>query len=147
MSSTDAKKLVDKLTVWVKGQGGKQQERRAPWSWVAGLAVAAVAMLAVGFMYWRAWRQGKELAKLKHERDVTKQTAARAELADRVTIREEEANKLLEEVVEADRRIVEIDRNLRETADAKTRTDEDIDALKNWRDVDRYLSGDGDSGG
>jgi septal ring factor EnvC (AmiA/AmiB activator) len=147
MSTADAKKLGNKLTEWVKGQGGKQQKRGKPWSWIAGLVVAAIAMLTIGIMYWRAWRQGKELAKLKHERDVAEQNKARAEVEDRVARNEEEAKKLLEEAAAADKRAAAIDAKLKEAADAKTKTDEDIDALKNWRDVDRYLSGGSDDNG
>lgn len=136
--------LVDKLTGWVKGQGPKQEKRSTSWGWTTSLAVGAVAMLAVGFMYWRSWKQGRRLAKLEHERDLTEQTKAKAALAAETaaTNKKIQLNEL--EAIRAKNRIKRLDEDLGKITDETIETREKIDMLKNWRDVDRYLDGNDD---
>lgn len=141
------KQMLDRLADWVKNQGSKQQDRPQPWSWVTGLLVAAIAMLAIGFFYWRSWRQGKKIAKLLHEKDVQEQEAAKAKVDRSVRETNIEAARRRKRASEAYLRAQELDRKVKEASDHRTKTAEEIDALKNWRDVDRYLSGGGDGEG
>lgn len=136
----DITNSLDKITGWVKGQGEKQQDRKAPWNWITGLIVGVVALVAVGLMYWRSWKQGRELAKLKHERDVNEQERERAEVTKAMAINQKKIHTHSIEVQKAKNRIREIDEFIDEEEDKKAETCEKINALKNWRDLDRYLS-------
>jgi hypothetical protein len=147
MSANPEKLMLDKLADWVKGQGEPQQERARPVSWVTGLVIAAIAMMAIAFFYWRSWRQGKKLAKLLHEKDVLEQKAIQAEIDSKIKKTNIEAARRRRAASEAWVKAKELDEQIRAATERKTRTTEEIDALKNWRDVDRYLDGDGDGGG
>lgn len=141
----DAKKTLDKLTGWVKGQGEKQQKRKAPWAWVTTLVVGAVALFAVGFMYWRSWKQGRELAKLKHKRDVAEQEKKRTSVSEAIAVTDKKIRTHSLEAERAKKRVDELDKDLGKITNESNETREKIDALKNWRDVDRYLGGDNGS--
>ena len=145
---SDAKGTLDKLTSWVKGQGEKQQNRKAPWAWVTTLIVGAVALLAVGFMYYRSWKQGRELAKLKHERDVREEEAVQAKVAEGMAVTDRQIAEHKVEVRRTESRLERLDQELEKITNEATATRFVIDALKNWDDVDRYLSsGSDDSDG
>ncbi len=144
---SDAKGTLDKLTGWVKGQGKKQQSRKAPWAWITTLLVGAVALFAVGFMYWRSWKQGRALAKLKHERDVVEQNKARAEVTDAMAVNEKKIRTHSLEIERSKHRIKRLDVDLGKITDETIETHEKIDLLKNWRDVDRYLDDNNDDSG
>ncbi len=133
------KVMLNQLESWVKSQGEKQQKRGKSWSWVSGLLVAAIAMLAIGFAYFRAWKQGRELAKLKHEKDVAKQELEVKKVTDLVTEREKTQAKKWVVIREAEDKIVAIDAALKVLDEKKAETHATIDAMRNWDDVDRYL--------
>ena len=140
---TDLEKAQDtlsKVTEWVSNQGKAQTERSSPASWVMGLLVAAVAMIGLGIAYWRARKQGKEIAKLKHEKDVAARDKEQADLAHKITKSSVRAAKLRAKGRRAEITIEEVDRKLKEIEENATSTRSQIDALKNWDDVDRYLS-------
>ena len=139
----ESQETLDKIVNWVKSQGEQQTDREKPWKWITGFVVAAVAMFGIGLAYWRARKQGKELAKLKHEKDVTEREIELGKLANQVARSQARTAILRERGKRAEERITEIDENLKEKMNATTRITQNIHALKNWDDVDRYLSGGG----
>ena len=143
----EARALLDRLSDWVKTQGQQQTDRAAPWAWVTGLIIAAIAMLAVGFMYWRSWRQGRELAEALHERDLARENAVKTELDSRQTATNAEVSRRRAAAVEAAFRALEANRAVKQVAARVVKTRENIHALQNWRDIDRYLAERGNGGG
>ena len=99
-------------------------------------------MLAIGFFYFRAWQKGKELAKLKHERDVAKQELERKKVDDVITEREKTQALKWVRVREAEDKLKAIDVALKVVEDRKAKTDAEIDDLRDWNDVDRFLNRD-----
>lgn len=137
----EMKTVLDQLATWVKDQGTAQKERSGAGGWLAGLGVAVVALIGIALLYWRDWNKGKELAKLQHEKDVALQEAKRAEALSRI---KENENKIEELHARSDfykARIVDIDKQIKTVDAVKAGAINDIDHLKNWRDVDRYLGG------
>ena len=134
------KAMMTQLESWVKSQGEKQPKRSKSWSWISGLLIAAIAMLAMGFAYFRAWKQGRELAKLKHEKDVAKQELERKKVSDLVTEREKAQAAKWVTIREAEDKVTAIDVALKVLDEKKVRTHETIKALRDWDDVDRYLN-------
>jgi hypothetical protein len=141
-----AKTIVDKLSGWIKGQGDKQSKRKSPWKWVTGLLVGAVALFTIGFMYWRAWKQGRELAKLKHQRDVADEEKKQAKITEAMAANDAKASLHSLEAKKAELKVEKIDMELRNIEHDKRITNSEIGNLKNWRDIDGYLS-DSDSPG
>lgn len=137
--------FVDRLAGWVQAKGQQDKAERdeggSGVGWIVGLVVSAVAMAAIGFLAWRNWKQGKQLAKLLHERDVRQQEAYREQSMAEMTAHEKQAQKLLRAAREAEREVARIKDEIQEVRDAQDARNREIDALRNWRDVDRYLAG------
>lgn len=129
---------------WVVGQKGKQKKRGVPWKWIAGFGVAIVSLIALAGLSFILWRKGREIAKLKHERDITKQNEKRAIAQAQIEENNKKIDKLRAKASDLNVRISEIDIKLEEVKKSATIAEEKIHALKNWEDVDRLLSGDSD---
>jgi len=144
MPDKDAPKgTLDSVNKWVKDQGKKQESRSTPMAWVTSLIVGAVALLAVGFMYWRSWKQGRELAKLKHEKDVAVQGEIRAKAQSALDENNKAAAVHSLSVQKSKQLVEKLEGDLKAIEARKVKTDAEINALKSWDDVDRYLeSGD-----
>lgn len=133
-------KIKNMLLGWVKGQSETQQDRKGPWAWIAGLVVTLVSMAGLAFMAYREWKQGKEIAKLKHERDVAEEVKHRGEMAKQVTKNEVRAAVLRKKGRDAEEKIKELDEQLKGLEENATKNNQEIDALRNWRDVDLWLA-------
>ncbi len=136
----DLHKYKGKLLNWVKGQGSKQKERSGPWKLISGLFVSAIAMAGLAFMYYRSWRQGKEIAKLKHERDVANQKKRSAALEFKVTTNKLKEAALRKKRLEASQREKKLNKVLKGLEKNETKNRNEIANLQNWRDIDSFLS-------
>lgn len=120
------KGIVDKNRHPTKG-GGK--------SWLGTLVIIAVVLVGVAVWSWIAWRQGRELAKLRHEKNkaqITKETAlvkTRVAENDAVVIQQQQifddAEKTLQ-AIEADIKA----EGKQYAADMRA-----IDSIRSWRDA------------
>lgn len=133
--------LIDKLITWVKGQSTQQPARSGVSGWVVGGLVAVVAFLGVALLYYRSWKQGAEMAKLQHEKDVRSEEIKQAAVTIAVTKNEAEVVKHRAVIVEALKKLDSIDTQMQAVDDKKARTIDEIGNLKSWRDVDHFTSG------
>jgi septal ring factor EnvC (AmiA/AmiB activator) len=133
--------FVEKLATWVKSQGYLQKERAGTRGWLVGLGIATVAFLGIAALLWRQRMAGAALAKLQHERDVAAQEAKRAEAQVHIRENERKIEELQAKANDARARIVDIDAKITQVDHQRSKAIDDIDDLKNWRDVDRYLGG------
>ena len=140
MPMTDIVTLANGLRDWIKNQGKANSNRDGLWKWLSGLMVSAIAMLTIGMMYWRARKQGKQLAKLLHERDLAEEIVNRGKVLDFVSRNEIEAEKRRATTKEAKIVIDEIDKTIMEIKNNATKTKTDIQNLKNWRDFDNFVT-------
>jgi len=136
----ETKKTLDKVVDWIKSNKETHGGSKSPWSLVVGLMTAAVALLATGFMYYRAWKQGKVIAKLKHEKDLAEQVKLTGEVARQVSKNKVQAAILRKKGKLAEEKIKELDTQLKELDDVRTKTTNDIKAINSWSDVDSFLS-------
>lgn len=115
------------------------KESTGPKKWVLALVGVALSGLLIASLYFILRRKGKELAKLKHDRDLAAAKAESLELAAKTSKNTAIASKLLDN---ADRLRQEI-QGLHEQMDVleseRKETHEKIDALRTWDDLDRYL--------
>lgn len=133
-------KIKNTLVGLVSEQSEKQEDRRGSWGWITGLAVTVVAIIGAAFVAYRSWKQGKELAKLKHEKDVAEAEKHRGEVASMVTSSEVRAAVWRKKGSEAEERLKKIDENLKGLEKDATRTQQELEALKNWRDLDQWAA-------
>ncbi len=136
----DAEKLVSYLVDWVKAQSSAQEGRKAPWSWVVSLITGLVALSIVGFVYYRSWRQGKELAKLQHDKDVNEQLRLRGENARALATNKVQRAVLKKKGQEAAAKVKELDLQIKDLENAKNETIKDIEELNSWSGVDKLLA-------
>ena len=102
--------------------------------------VTVVALLVIAFFYFRAWRYGKKLAKLLHERDVAEQEKEREKVIVVIDENSRQAEEKMKRVAELDKNLEDLESKIDELEKNRTMTNEKIADLKNWDDIDRYLA-------
>lgn len=125
-------KLLDIFRALKKGEDGKRRK-----GVFIGLALS-VAMIIIGLLSFRAWKNGKKMAKLLHEKAVAEekevQAAANALIAD-----SEEKKKAAAKQVELLRqKILKINEALKETESIYEQSKETITEIKTWEEFDRF---------
>jgi len=115
--------------------GNKEPTKGGGKSWVSTLVIIAVVLVGVAVWSWISWKNGRELAKLRHEKNKAKILAEKAEvdllvekgneaIAAKIKIVDAAEEKL--RVVEADILAVEAHYE----ADMRA-----IDSIRSWRDA------------
>lgn len=117
-------------------QGKKTSGKKG---WIAGVAAGILTLVALGLLFWKLFQNGRKHARVEHERDMLvekeKQARVDAEVSDNIEEIERlkiEANNALAEATEKRKELLEI------RAENRT-TDEVINSLKTWEDIDKYL--------
>jgi uncharacterized protein HemX len=146
MPEDKLEKVIDAVEKAVKDKSPKKEKKSTPWGWLTGIFVAAIGMILIAGLSWWLSRKGRELAKLKHERDVREAQAH----VDKINAHiEKNADKTNQLVLRAAKKKIEaeiIDRDVKELEKAEKAIKDQIDAIKDWDGVDRFLAGDsGDS--
>ena len=107
--------------------------------WIFGLIAAILSIVAVAVVYYQLWRRGKEVAKLKHERDLLRekeqQHVVDSQIATNTMLRIE-AMQAAQRAQEEQAVITEQIDSLREEAVEQRSI---IDSLTTWEDVDKYI--------
>lgn len=130
---------TEELPIEVTEAAEKITDAKKSGKLVAILVAAAMSLIAILVLFFMLRRQGRELAKLKHEKNVNeervKQAEANAEIAENQASFEtsiEDARQAEATVVDLEDKIVVLQQSL---ADKK----EAIQALSTWEDVSKYL--------
>lgn len=118
-----------------KGKGGKQR------GLIIGGIAAAVAFLIIGLLSWRAFRQGKKLAKLMHEKAVQEELAEQAKANEKIAESEARRLEAVKKVEEIRKKIAGIDEAMKEAESIRDQSKETIDEIKTWDDLDAHLRG------
>jgi DNA repair exonuclease SbcCD ATPase subunit len=139
-TKTEAQEILDKLTTWLESHGEQQPTRSTPWRLVVGLVLGTLAALLVAYAAYKLRKANKELARLQHERDVAIQDKLRASAEAKIADTQERIDGRLSEVKEADARLAQLEVQSASLEQKAVKTLENIDALQNWDDVDRYLA-------
>lgn len=133
------KPALDKLSDLVKNQGEKQQDRSGLVKLLAGIGIGLLAIGTIAFLYYRLWKQSRELAKLRHERDLAAERINQAKLKKEV----EGINKSIKVIDlatdKAQKELKKLDDELLKTEIKTNETKKTIDDISNWRDLDNYL--------
>lgn len=114
--------------------GGKKR-------WIFGLLGVILAVVAGALVYWKLWKQGKELSKLRHAQDVNIEKEAQARVNASV---ESNAAKKAELVLQVDEaRLAQV--ILQDKIDVLNASAEQnraiIASLQSWDDIDSFIKG------
>lgn len=141
-------KTLDGILGWVQKRKQAAQPTQTvgkaskPWGWVVGLIVAVFVFVALAIMAWRAWKKGREIAKLKHQIDVDKEKKRQAEIDKELTRIEDKRADLEVEASRIQDRIDETKEKIAEAERERQAAHEAIDKVSSWEDVDRILEDD-----
>jgi len=111
----------------------------SPWNWVVGLIVAAVVLIGLSILSWYLWSKGKELAKLRHEKDVAEMEKHTAEVQAELTVLEDKREDLQTKALECESKITELSIMIEKTEAERQAAHAKIDTLTSWDDVDRMV--------
>jgi peptidoglycan hydrolase CwlO-like protein len=125
-------KLLDVFRALKKDENGKRRK-----GVFIGLALS-VAMIIIGLLSFRAWKNGKKMAKLLHEKAVAEEKEIQAS-ADALIADSEEKKKAAAAQAEAIRqKILKINEALQETESVYEQSKETIKEIKTWEEFDRF---------
>lgn len=119
-------KLADKFLRAVKSKGNS-----GPWS----LVLWAIGFILIGLMLYISFRKSRELAKLRHEKNVTEEKQIQA-LADREVAKNKKqiaaSNK---RVIRLKLEIAEHDKNIKKLQKDSEQFEEKLKNVKDWKTV------------
>lgn len=133
------KTTLDNLTDMVKDQGNKQQDRTGFTKIIIGVGVSLLAVATIAFLYYRLWKQSKELAKLRHDRDLAIEQVNQAKLKKELRSQEKVIKVIDLATEKAQKEVKNIDEELAKAQTKNNETLKTIDDIRDWNSVDRYL--------
>jgi hypothetical protein len=116
-----------------KGEDGKKKSVGT----ILALAIGAVAAIIIAILSFRAWKTGKKMAKLLHEKAVTDEKAEQA-VTDAMLAENEEEREEAQAKIEAIRkRLVVIAESMQEAEKTYEQAKETIHEIKTWDQFDK----------
>ena len=116
-----------------KGEDGKKKSVGT----ILALAIGAVAAIIIAILSFRAWKTGKKMAKLLHEKAVTDEKAEQA-ITDVILADNEEERAEAEAKIEVIRkRLAVIADSLKEATRTYEQAKETIHEIKTWDQFDK----------
>lgn len=131
--------LFEKAKETILSQNEKEKESKNT-GWVAPVVVGVLVLLMAAFFGFFAWRKGRELAKLKHEKDVADEEALQAAADARLAQDQAERDEAAQRLTDAAQRVQELEERIAESKEKYEETRKQLDRITNWDDVDQYLS-------
>lgn len=132
--------LNTKSVKWLFDLGKKKSKQSAPWKWITTLLGFAVMLFFIGWTSYRSHKKARELAKLKHEKDVAKEEKNQIKLnkiIDKNQNNIDDNNKKLKDI---NIEIENIETELNNVTKEFLIEEEKINAIENWKDLDRYIN-------
>jgi len=111
----------------------------SPWNWVVGLIIAAVVFSGLAFLAWYLWSKGKELAKLRHEKEVAEEAKHQAEVQSKLTVLEDKRQALELEAHQAEGKIETLRMAIQRAEAERQAAHARLDTITSWDDVDKLI--------
>ena len=116
-----------------KGEDGKKKSAGT----ILALAIGAIAAIIIAILSFRAWKTGKKMAKLLHEKAVTDEKAEQA-VADAMLAENAQERAEAQAKIEAIRkRLADIAETMQEAEKTYEQTKETIHEIKTWDQFDK----------
>jgi len=104
-------------------------------SWVSALIILAVVLVGIAIWSWISFRRGRELAKLRHEKNKTKILADQAKVDLKVKEGDEEIAELEKAIEVEDEKIRIVDADIRAEEGRYEADLRAIRSIRSWRDA------------
>lgn len=133
------KNILTSIKDWFVAKGeSKNTSNSSTYKWLISLFVGALSLIGLAYAAWVQYKQGKELAKLKHEKDLAEQVLIREKLDARVNVEEDKSKDLEQKVKLSEIKLIEIDHNLTKAKDDHEQISNEIKAIDNWDAADSF---------
>lgn len=138
-------KTLDGILGWVQKKKAQAEDpqtnvtKKTPWGWVVGLVVAVLIFFALAFLAWRAWKKGREIAKLKHELDLKKEEERKVKINAQLEKNNKERRKLESRAVSLTASVDKIKADLHRAEEERRLAHKTIDEITSWEDVDKIV--------
>lgn len=120
-------------------QEQKDKEEEGSSSWVGALVVSILVILFTAIMGFVAWRRGREMARLKHERAKAEEEAHQARVAADLAEDATEQADALDQAEQLMGRVEELKRERRRLEEEHAAAMDQLKEVTSWDDIDRYM--------
>lgn len=121
------------ISSYKKNGGGSKM------GWIIALIAGILSVVAVAVVYFQLWKKGKQLAKLKHERDVLRERELAAVAESHIAANTDLMIEAMNEADQARDRQVELAVESNSLLDESRKKRDLIESLVTWEDVDLYI--------
>ncbi len=116
-----------------KGEDGKKKSAGT----ILALAIGAIAAIIIAILSFRAWKTGKKMAKLLHEKAVTDEKAEQAVADAMLAENEKERAEAQAKIEEIRRKLAVIAESMQEAEQTYEQAKETIHEIKTWDQFDK----------
>lgn len=110
-------------------------------SWVSTLIIVAVVLVGIAVWSWISFRNGRELAKLRHEKETARILAEKAVVDAKLEVNEAVKREAKAKQVQAEERLKLIEADVRAAEEKHAADLRAINSIRSWRDVDPSAGG------
>lgn len=107
--------------------------------WLIGAAVGLASLIVLGIFAYKAFMHNKEVADLKHQRDVLVEQAHQAQVNSQLAQLEADKQTHLDQAQEAMDQVKDIEAHLTTITDEHEKNNQVINSIQSWGDVDRHV--------
>lgn len=133
------KKYLTKLKDWLTAKGeSKNSSSSSIYKWVLGIVVGAISLLGLAYAAYVQYKQGKELAKLKHEKDLAAEKLKQDELKAKIATHELDIVESLKNIADSKQELKDLEEKLKKAEEDNKRISDEINAIDNWAAADEF---------
>lgn len=130
--------IVDKLLGIFKAlKGDTSTEGRKKKGIIAAIA-GSVALLIIAIVSFRAWKTGKKLAKLLHEKAVNEEKFIQAKVDKKIAISEKAKQAADDKIEDLHFKLVKITEAIQKAEDIFDDSKDMINEIKTWDDLEKF---------
>jgi septal ring factor EnvC (AmiA/AmiB activator) len=132
--------LADRAVTWFKDRGAdKSEDPENSSGWVTKAIMALIVVAFLAYLAYKANSRSKELAKLKHNRDVAKEEEKQAKLDWELAELDKDIEDKMNMLIVIGERRAALDKELEVIEEEVEYEGFKIEAIDNWDDMDAYL--------
>lgn len=140
MNNLAERLLADKMVSWFKSKGtSKKDNSDAGSGWVTKVVMGLLVFAFVSYLAYKASSKGKELAKLKHGRDLAAEKEKQAKLDWELAELDKDIEEKMKVLTAAQKELEDLDKELEKLEEDTEFERVKIEAIENWDDMDRYI--------
>jgi len=83
--TNELSKKLDGILGAIQAKKEESQKSGTSWSWVTAAIASILAFIGLAFAAYDAWKKGREIAQLKHEKDLAEEAKQKAIIEEKLT--------------------------------------------------------------